>query len=373
MCPLRALPNRPNILIILDKRLNTLKNWLINELKLPILSIDVASADASFRRYFRITIDTDKNHNDNKLDHLPKTLIAMDSPPEHEDNALFISCTKKLEQYGLNIPTLYYQNLELGFLVIKDLGTCTYDQELDNNTADQLYHDATQALLKMQSQSTHSTKGQNNNHDEKGHEISHYNSAKLLAEMSLFENWYIKKYHQSTLSSKQHIALHRIYQLLVENALEQPQILVHRDYHCRNLLVTKHNNPGIIDYQDMLIGPITYDLVSLFKDCYIEWPQEKVRQWVLNFQQLALKHSLSTENSPSTWLRWFDLMGVQRHLKVLGIFCRLYYRDGKDQYLADLDITYRYLINTCQHYPELNSLAEVLLFHPVKTTIKTNA
>jgi aminoglycoside/choline kinase family phosphotransferase len=348
----------------LDKRLNTLKKWLVEDLKLPVLSINVASADASFRRYFRVEIDPELNRKllKNSLSNalpitLPNTIIAMDSPPEHEDNVLFVNCTEFLNDCGLNIPNIYAKNIELGFLLIKDLGVRTFDKALDIDTADDLYADATLALLKMQTTALQHTKF---------HQTLPYDDQKLQLEMSLFEDWYIKEHHNSALNSNQQNALDRTFKLLISSALEQPQVLVHRDYHCRNLLVNEKQNPGIIDYQDMVIGPITYDLVSLLKDCYIEWPTEKVDLWALQFHKLILKNSLHSEISTTQWLRWFDWMGVQRHLKILGIFCRLYYRDGKDQYLGDLDLTYRYLMNTCQKYPELKSLKEILEQYPVQ-------
>lgn len=334
----------------MDTRLTALKNWLINDLKLAVTSIEVASADASFRRYFRIILDHTKNQNP-ALNSLPRTVIAMDSPPEHEDNALFANCTNILQECGLNAPTIFYKNLELGFLVIKDLGTSTYDTRLSSNSAaDALYSDAMKALITMQSKSTINS-------------APVYSAAKLKQEMNLFEEWYIEKHHDSTLSPDQRNSLAKVEDILIENALNQEQVLVHRDFHCRNLLVTEENNPGIIDYQDMVIGPITYDLASIFKDCYIEWPREKVEQWVLDFQQLALEKKLTSQTCPKQWLKWFDLMSAQRHLKVLGIFCRLYYRDGKDQYLTDLHLTYKYLVNTCELHPELCELASILEQH----------
>ena len=335
---------------ILDKRLHSLKFWLEKELGLPLTSIEVASADASFRRYFRITI----KRNSSQFDYLPETMIAMDSPPEHEDNALFIHCTNILKHCKLNVPNIYFQNLASGFLLIKDLGVRTYDQVLNKSNADKLYSGATSALLKMQKNADHSA-------------APSYDAEKLQNEMSLFEDWYIAQHHNARLDQAQQNKLHRIYSVLIDNAREQDQVLVHRDYHCRNLLLTEET-VGIIDYQDMVYGPITYDIVSLFKDCYIEWPTERVQQWSLSFQKSALDAGLTTEKSPQQWLQWFDLMGVQRHLKILGIFCRLYYRDGKQQYMSDLDLTYRYLLQTCEKYQSLEDLVDLLNRFPVSNT-----
>jgi len=187
--------------------------------------------------------------------------------------------------------------------------------------------------------------------------------------MDLFDDWYIHEYHKSELSDQELRDFNNVKSLLTSSALAQPQTLVHRDYHCRNLLVCEEQNlatPGIIDYQDMLLGPATYDLASLFKDCYIQWPENKVQEWVVNFKN-NYEHSFDlTVISDEQWLKWFDFMGVQRHLKVLGIFCRLHFRDGKNQYMNDLPLTYKYLVAACEKHPELEPLLKILLKHPVK-------
>lgn len=337
----------------MDKRLSNLSSWLTDTLGLVIESIEPASADASFRRYFRVTINSE-NKPEN-LNGLPTTFIAMDSPPEHEDNALFIQCTEVLDNCDLNVPSIYQSNLSQGFLLIRDLGTRVYQHDLNAQSADALYLDAAQALLKMQS-------GEN----KYSSSIVKYSAEKLGSEIQLFDDWYIQHYHQSKLNANERAILESTSKLLIDSALEQPQVLVHRDYHCRNLLLTPTNNPGIIDYQDMVIGPITYDLVSLYKDCYIEWPRDQVETWVSNFQEQSLQHGIHNIKDSNQWLQWFDWMGVQRHLKVLGIFSRLYFRDGKDQYMQDMPLTYRYLVDTCALYPELQPLATVLNKYSIK-------
>ena len=336
----------------MDTRLASLSKWLTDDLKLLVTSINPASADASFRRYFRVTIEEQP-----KLlrKQLPSTFIVMDSPPEHEDNMLFSRCTETLSQCGLNVPTIFEANFSQGFLILKDLGTEVYQHALTPETADVLYNDAMQALLLMQA----STPKQ---------DIASYNASKIKEEMQLFEDWYIGKYHQSCLSKDEQNSLKSIIEILTKNALEQPQVLVHRDYHCRNLLVSSENNPGVIDYQDMVIGPITYDLVSIFKDCYIEWPTASIQHWSKQFQQKSLALGIHQVKDTELWQRWFDWMGAQRHLKVLGIFSRLFFRDGKDQYLGDLPLTYQYLLNTSKQYKELNPLADILRRYPVKTS-----
>ena len=334
----------------MDKRLASLSNWLSDDLRLSIITLEPASADASFRRYFRVTIDQASSNQQLKL---PTTFIVMDSPPEHEDNALFIACTKILAACDLNVPIIYEKNLKLGFLLISDLGTDVYQHALTKSSASNLYSDAMNALLNIQSTAQTSN-------------MPNYSSEKLDSEIQLFNDWYIQHYHQSELNADEHKAMKQIAKMLISSAIEQPQVLVHRDFHCRNLLVTEKNNPGIIDYQDMVVGPITYDLVSLFKDCYIEWPSSQVEQWITDFQEQSIKLGIHQIQNQSQWLQWFDWMGVQRHLKVLGIFSRLYFRDGKDQYLQDMPLTYCYLIQTCEKYSKLQPLAAILKKYPIK-------
>ena len=331
----------------MDKRLNQLSSWLSNNLGLTIISIEPASADASFRRYFRVQIAAREKTS------LPDVFIVMDSPPEHEDNALFIRCTIELSNCGVNVPNIYAKDLSLGFIAISDLGTEVYQAALNSQTAEALYEDAMRSLLKIQS-------------EYQSKSVATYNAEKLNSEIQLFNDWYIQHYHDTQLNSQELQVLAAAADLLINNALEQPQVLVHRDFHCRNLLVTEKNNPGIIDYQDMVIGPITYDLVSLFKDCYVEWPKQQVQAWLLEFQMQSQLAGIHNNLNQDQWLRWFDFMGVQRHLKVLGIFSRLFYRDGKDQYLLDMPLTYKYLLETCQQYPELMPLAKILLKYPVR-------
>ncbi len=331
----------------MDKRLNQLSSWLSNNLGLTIISIEPASADASFRRYFRVHIE---NKGQTSLSNI---FIVMDSPPEHEDNALFIRCTTELAKCGVHVPTIYAQDLSQGFLAISDLGTEVYQSALNSKTADALYADAMDSLLKIQSKFQSKS-------------IEVYSAEKLNSEIQLFNDWYIQRYHNTELDNIELQVLNTISELLIKSAIEQPQVLVHRDFHCRNLLVTKKNNPGIIDYQDMVIGPITYDLVSLYKDCYIEWPKQQVKTWNLEFQKQSQLAGIHNHTNPDQWHQWFDFMGVQRHLKVLGIFSRLSYRDGKDQYLPDMPLTYKYLLETCQEYDDLAPLAEILLKYPVR-------
>lgn len=266
----------------------------------------------------------------------------MDAPPDREDCHPFVLITDLIRGVEVNAPDIIALDLKQGFLLLEDLGNKPYLQYLNDSTAETLYTDAIDALIKMQT-----IDGL----------LPAYNQELLQTEMDLFETWYLNRHLGVQLNAAQKTSLDSIFTLLIDNALEQPQVFVHRDYHSRNLMITDANNPGVIDYQDAVIGPISYDLVSLFKDCYIEWPGEKVEHWLdLYLARLAPERFIEKK----TLIRWFDLMGVQRHLKVLGIFARLNYRDGKPQYLDDLPLTLKYILDSCETYDELHPLKQLL-------------
>ncbi len=311
-------------------RLTQLQQWLDSLSGNTYSNLQAASADASFRQYFRVT-NTQEN----------KTYIVMDAPPEKENCKPFLQVTELIRNIGVNAPNVISMDLQQGFILLDDLGSKPYLEHLDNN-ADNLYIDAIDALIKMQNIDSI---------------LPLYDEALLQTEMNLFEEWYLHRHLDIKLDDKQKAILNNVFDILIQNAVEQPQVFVHRDYHSRNLMITEKNNPGVIDYQDAVIGPITYDLVSLFKDCYIEWPRKKVELWLdLYLARITPARLIDKE----TLLRWFDLMGVQRHLKVLGIFARLNYRDGKSQYLDDLPLTLKYITDTCKLYEELEPLEQLL-------------
>ena len=323
----------------IDSRLEQLKNWLTSELNIQNYSIEAASADASFRRYFRITSNSD-------------TWVAMDAPPDKEDCQPFVHIATMIETAEVQAPHIFHWNKELGFMLLSDLGSEPYLNTLSENTAEQLYNDAIDALIKMQ--------GIRNG-------LAAYDKALLNTEMNLFEEWYLNKHFQIQLSQQQQNELKSIFDLLTENALNQPQVFVHRDYHSRNLMITRKDNPGVIDFQDAVIGGITYDLVSLLKDCYIAWPRQKIIKWLNHFR---INNPLTNNINENTFIHWFDLMGLQRHLKVLGIFCRLNYRDNKSNYLNDLPLTLAYVIDVCQRYEELTPLINLLSSLKIKADQK---
>ena len=312
-----------------DKRLQQLENWLHNQLSLAPFSIEVASADASFRRYFRVIGDK-------------QTWIAMDAPPDKENCEPFVHIATMIEAAGVQAPHIYHWNKDEGFMLISDLGSQAYLDLLTNSSASSLYEDAIDSIIKMQGLRNH---------------IPAYDETLLHNEMNLFRDWYLGSHLNIQLSHQQNAVLDDCFQRLAENALQQPRVFVHRDYHSRNLMFTNTGNPGVIDFQDAVMGAISYDLVSLLKDCYIAWPRNKVIEWVNYF----LHHNPLTKNiAAEQFIRWFDLMGMQRHLKAAGIFARLNHRDGKPGYLKDIPRTLTYIFDVCSRYEELQPIAELL-------------
>lgn len=316
------------------ERKQQLTHWLNLVLKGEALTLTTVSADASFRRYFRV--------------HLAgKTLIAMDAPPAQENCAPFVKVADILIKAGLNAPQIIAQDLEQGFLLLTDLGDITYLSVLDETTAPNLYRDANQALIKLQLASQPNT-------------LPNYDAALLNREMQLFPDWYIAEHLQTTLDDKQQAVLQTTFDVLTANILAQGQVYVHRDYHSRNLMVKTHNNPGILDFQDAVYGAITYDLVSLLKDAYIAWQEEQVIDWLVRYWQDARKADLPVPTDFSEFYRDFEWMGAQRHIKVLGIFARLYHRDGKNGYLKDMPLVMDYLRRVCGRYIELRPMLKLL-------------
>ena len=369
------------------QRQQQLAEWLHSLFPDESFTIAPASADASFRRYFRATFAGGR------------TRIVMDAPPQHEDCRPFLHIGKLFEDAGTHVPHVYAQNLEQGFLLLSDLGNTTYLQALsggvaaqqrgthrpppcgeNSGTARDLYGAATDALIKIQLAS-------------RENELPPYDEALLLREMRLFPEWYIAKHLKVTLSDAQNAKLESVFARIIANNLAQPRVYVHRDYHSRNLMyierpllnplpqageeanekwgkqaireadVRKGNflpSPGILDFQDAVYGPITYDLASLFKDAYIRWEEEQIIDWLVRYWEKARKAGLPVNNDFSEFYRDYEWMGVQRHLKVLGIFARLYHRDGKDGYLKDLPLVMAYLRAACVRYIDLKPLLNLL-------------
>ncbi|MEM7357684.1 MAG: phosphotransferase [Pseudomonadota bacterium] len=320
----------------MDKRLKQIEFWLPEVIGETILSLEVASADASFRRYFRATTKDG-------------SYVVMDAPPDKEPLAPFIAIDRALLDLGVHAPAIHAEDLEQGFLLLEDLGNTTYLQKLPGSSQS-LYSAAIDTLIKIQCGSDISP----------DHVLPAYDAARLRQEMGLFDDWYLKRHVDVQLNEAQQLIWNDTQQILIDACLEQPQVWVHRDYHSRNLMVTDQDSPAVIDFQDMCVGPISYDLASLFKDCYIEWPRDTQHEWLEAYYLRALNTVPNVNFSLSDLLRWFDLTGLQRHLKVLGIFCRLNYRDGKSHYLGDLPLVKKYTLEVLDYYPDLNNFRRML-------------
>ncbi|AOY91747.1 aminoglycoside phosphotransferase [Cupriavidus sp. USMAA2-4] len=323
-----------------DTRLDALKSWVAS--LGPAWSIDPdsctpASADASFRRYFRV--------NSARPGHA--TLIVMDAPPAQEDCRPFIHVSELFGAAGVTVPRVLEQDLAQGFLLLTDLGHQTYLSRLDSANARQLYGDAATALVRIQAATRPGA-------------LPAYDRALLQRELDLFPEWYVARHLGVTPSAAQQADLREVMDTLLANNLAQPQVYVHRDYHSRNLMVLDGEaNPGILDFQDAVIGPITYDAVSLWRDAYIEWEEEEQLDWLIRYWERARRAGLPVAADFGDFYRDFEWMGLQRHLKVLGIFARLYHRDGKDGYLANLPLVLKYARQVAGRYSELRKLVRL--------------
>ena len=320
-----------------DPRLQNCRLWLstITTPALIVSSLRPASSDASFRRYFRVD-GADGS-----------TYIVMDAPPPQEDVRPFIKIADLFGKTGVAVPIVLAKDEDQGFLLLSDLGSTTYLSCLTPETASPLYMDAIDSLIQLQS---HSQAGV----------LPAYDRELLHKELMLFPDWYINKHLGVTLSEKHTADLNKVFEVLLANNLAQAPVYVHRDYHSRNLMLLKQNNPGILDFQDAVYGPITYDLVSLLRDAYIQWDEEQVLDWVIRYWERAKRAGLPINPDIDAFYRDFEFMGLQRHLKVLGIFARLFHRDGKDAYLKDMPLVMEYTRKTAHRYLELIPLLRLL-------------
>ena len=298
-------------------------------------SIAPASDDASFRRYYRI-----------RRGEAHASLVAMDAPPDKENCAAFVHVARLFAGAGVHVPAIHAQDLEQGFLLLSDLGDTTYLDALDERNSAKLYEDALDALLKIQRASRPGL-------------LPDYDRDLLERELRLFPDWYVARQLQRKLDAAQLQTLEKVFSTILRNNLGQAQVFVHRDYHSRNLMVCEPC-PGILDFQDAVYGPITYDLVSLLRDAYIAWDEERVIDWAIRYWEKARAAELPVAGDFSDFYRDFEWMGAQRQLKVLGIFARLSFRDGKDGYLKDQPLVMSYLRRTCGRYRELAALGRLL-------------
>lgn len=321
----------------MNDRERLLLEWLDAVLPVPPARIAPASSDASFRRYFRVWYDG-------------RTRIVMDAPPDKEDCRPFVAIAQAMRGLGLNVPEVLTGDLDRGLLLLTDLGNRQYLAELDARSVHGLYGDALDTLARLQAGG-----------DPGSPLLPPYDSALLHRELDLFRDWFLERLLGLDLREDERQVLDHAFALLADNALEQPRVWVHRDYHSRNLMVTDPDNPGVLDFQDAVVGAVTYDLVSLLRDCYIAWPRGQVESWALAHRDRLRALGMSGLDDAGQFLRWFDLMGVQRHLKAIGIFARLNLRDGKPGYLRDIPRTLNYVLAVADRYPDLAGLRVLLL------------
>jgi aminoglycoside/choline kinase family phosphotransferase len=320
------------------ERLQALQLWAARALGADTLEIAPASADASFRRYFRVTAQG-------------RDYIVMDAPPAHEDCRPFVAVARLFGDAGVHVPQVLAQDLAQGFLLLTDLGDTTYLAALNDaasrpELARELYLAANDALIRIQQASRPGV-------------LPDYDRALLSRELMLFPEWYVGKHLGTALSDAQNAALDTVFERILDNTLAQPQVYVHRDWHSRNLMVADPN-PGILDFQDAVYGPITYDLASIYRDAYVQWDEEQQLDWVIRYWEKARAAGLPVRPDFGEFWRDFEWMGAQRHIKVLGIFARLYHRDGKDGYLKDMPLVTHYLRSVCGRYNELKPLRLLL-------------
>lgn len=314
-------------------RVQALQNWAAAQLGQEAIGIAPASSDASFRRYFRATAKG-------------RDYIVMDAPPAYEDCRPFLAVARLFGDAGVHVPEVLGQDLEQGFLLLTDLGDTPYLAALNDSTARELYLAANEALLRIQQASRPGV-------------LPEYDRALLGRELGLFPEWYVGKHLGVELTAQQKSLLDTAFERLLANNLAQPRVYVHRDWHSRNLMVAEPN-PGILDFQDAVYGPITYDLASIYRDAYIEWDEERQIDWVIRYWEKARAAGLPVRPDFGDFWRDFEWMGAQRQIKVLGIFARLYHRDGKDGYLKDMPRVMRYLRKTCERYDELKPMLFLL-------------
>lgn len=316
-----------------DARRRLAEGWAAAELGWGRWDSESISSDASFRRYFR-------------LRHKDATRVIMDAPPEHEDTEAFVDVAARLARSGVHVPEVLAHDPQQGLVLLEDLGSRPYHHVLDENNADELFGDAVEALIRFQVEA--GTDG-----------LPDYDPALLMRELALFPDWFLARHWQVEPTDAELDAWDLVCATLIRWALDQPQVFCHRDYMPRNLMVAEPN-PGIIDFQDAVRGPISYDPVCLYRDAFLSWPVERVDAWLEGYRQRASEAGLPVPQDPDLWRRTCDFMGAQRHLKVIGIFARIRYRDGKPKYLEDAPRFFAYLDQIIDRNPELAELRRLL-------------
>ena len=318
----------------MDFRLTALERWLGAEIPAIPFTLTPASEDASFRRYLRARLADGRS------------FVVMDAPPERENCAPFLHVAGVFSAAGVHVPAIHAQDLEQGFLLLEDLGEATFLDSFGRSNPTQLYAAATGALIRIQLSSRPGI-------------LPHYDRTLLERELRLFPDWYVARHLHRELTPADKEVLERAFEALLANNLAQPRVFVHRDYHCRNLMVCEPL-PGVLDFQDAVYGPITYDLVSLLRDAYVRREETQVLDWAVRYWEKARAAGLPVHADFAEFYRDFEWMGAQRHLKVAGIFARLAYRDGKERYLADIPLVLEYILAACRRYRELAPLAHLV-------------
>ena len=325
----------------LDTRLTQLNEWVATTGLVDVASGRPASVDASFRRYFRYDVVASLQAK------LGPTLIAMDAPPERENVPAYIHVQGLLFDAGVHAPAIAARDVERGFLLLSDLGTTTYLSRLNIDNAAFMYSDAVDALLKFQMASQPDV-------------LPEFDRAFVMRELNIFPEWYLGRHLGVTMDEKQQAQLDKVFEAITANVLAQQQVYMHRDFHSRNLMFLDQDNPGVLDFQDAVYGPVTYDLASLLRDAYIQWDEDMVLDWVVRYWQSAKSVGLPVNPDIDAFYRDFEFMALQRHLKILGIFCRLNYRDNKAHYMGDLPTVLDYVRKTANRYSELKPLLRLL-------------
>jgi aminoglycoside/choline kinase family phosphotransferase len=314
-----------------------LHQWLIQHFSDDNIQLTPLTGDAGFRCYYRFS-------------HKGTSFIAVDAPPEKSNNDAFVFMQESLMKQNILVPEIVAVDLSLGFFCLADFGETLLADILTSENMSMIYQKAIEILPTLQSALSKSTA-----------EIPHYDNAFVELELNIFPEWLLTEHLSLTLTDIEQKQLKHCFSILTENIMSQPQVLIHRDYHSRNIMVLKNKELGIIDFQDAVIGPITYDIVSLLRDCYLKWPDEKVTLLLNSYIDLVANQYSLTHITREQWQRWFDLTGIQRHIKASGIFARLNYRDNKGGYLNDIPLTLSYIVEITERYPELSFIHQLLL------------
>ena len=317
-------------------RFNQLHEWCAKVLPVSTFTLQLLAGDASFRRYFRVQAEA-------------QTWVVMDAPPDNESLHAFLALAKCWREADIQVPSIVASDVEQGFVLLTDFGDQLLLNVLTETNVDQFYQQAMQDLLHIMRCNAPTD-----------YELPLFGPELLLAETELYSDWYVRQWCGIKLNRQEKLVLKQAQETLITAALQQPQVCVHRDYHSRNIIVLPDNTLGIIDFQDAVKGPITYDILSLLRDCYIDWPSEQVIKWMLSFQKMLLEQNVLQEEDPAVFSRWFDWIGLQRHLKCIGIFSRLCQRDNKPNYLQYIPRIQDYALQVCNRYSALHPLGELM-------------